>query len=83
MMAMAGFLLVKYEKQLAHLANDEMFGTVYKGRYNIAMMGIFATYAGFIYNELFAVPLEVFGSTVWCSGESSDASCKSIPGHHG
>jgi len=75
MMAMAGFLLVHYEDKLKYLANDEMFGTVYKGRYNIFMMGIFATYSGFIYNELFAVPMEVFGNTVWCSGESTDSSC--------
>lgn len=45
------------------------------------MMGVFATYSGFIYNELFAVPLEVFGSTVWCSGEMmEDKACQSIPG---
>eukprot|EP00286_Rhodomonas_abbreviata_P027937 CAMPEP_0181303760 /NCGR_PEP_ID=MMETSP1101-20121128/8742_1 /TAXON_ID=46948 /ORGANISM="Rhodomonas abbreviata, Strain Caron Lab Isolate" /LENGTH=958 /DNA_ID=CAMNT_0023409379 /DNA_START=207 /DNA_END=3083 /DNA_ORIENTATION=- len=69
MMAMTGVLLVLYEKKLEHLANDEMFGTLYKGRYNILLMGIFATYSGFIYNELFAVPLEIFGDTAWCSGE--------------
>ena len=28
----AGFLLVHYEQKLAHLASDEMFGTVYKAR---------------------------------------------------
>ena len=45
------------------------------------MMGVFATYSGFIYNELFAVPLEVFGSTAWCSGEmADDKQCASIPG---
>mmetsp|Transcript_73893 Transcript_73893/g.119927 ORF Transcript_73893/g.119927 Transcript_73893/m.119927 type:complete len:960 (+) Transcript_73893:95-2974(+) len=78
MMAMCGFLLVRYEEKLKYLANDEMFGTVYKGRYNILMMGIFATYAGFIYNELFAVPMEVFGNTVWCSGESPDVNCQML-----
>jgi len=74
MMALVGLLLVLYEKKLAYLAQDEMFGTLYKGRYNILAMGIFATYSGFIYNELFAVPMEIFGSTAWCSGEMVDDS---------
>jgi len=80
-MALSGLLLILYEKKLAYLAKDEMFGTVYKGRYNIFLMGIFATYSGFIYNELFAVPLEIWGSTAWCSGEmADDKACASIPG---
>mmetsp|Transcript_38329 Transcript_38329/g.89254 ORF Transcript_38329/g.89254 Transcript_38329/m.89254 type:complete len:969 (-) Transcript_38329:211-3117(-) len=81
MMAMGGALLCVYEGKLAHLANDEMFGTLYKGRYNIFLMGVFATYAGFIYNEVFAVPSEMFGSTSWCSGEmTDDPQCMSYPG---
>jgi len=83
MMALAGGLLCYFEKQLAHLAADEMFGTLYKGRYNILLMGIFATYSGFIYNELFAVPSEMFGNTVWCSGENThDAECMAVPGQN-
>lgn len=31
-------------------------------RYLLVLMGIFATYMGFIYNEFFAIPLEIFGS---------------------
>ncbi len=58
-----------------------MFGTIYDGRYNILLMGVFATYSGFIYNELFSVPLEALGATAWCSGErSDDAECLGIPG---
>ena len=81
MMAMAGALVCMYEDKLAHLASDEMFGTIYKGRYNIFLMGVFATYSGFIYNEIFAVPSEMFGSTSWCSGEmTDDMQCQNYPG---
>jgi len=82
MMALGGLLLCLYEKKLAYLANDEMFGTLYKGRYNILLMGIFATYSGFIYNELFAVPMEIFGKTAWCSGEMvEDEHCMNTLGY--
>ena len=80
MMTMAAALLCIYEGKLAKFANDEMFGTVYHGRYCLLLMGIFAIYAGFIYNELFSVPLELFSSTLWCSGEMDDPQCARIPG---
>lgn len=31
-------------------------------RYLILLMGIFATFNGFIYNEFFAIPLDLWGS---------------------
>ena len=57
-----------------------MQGTLYHGRYCILLMGLFATYSGFIYNELFSVPLELWSSTLWCSGEMNDPQCAAIPG---
>jgi len=35
---------------------------VYKYRYLLAMMGFFAVYAGFLYNDVFSVGLNLFGS---------------------
>jgi vacuolar-type H+-ATPase subunit I/STV1 len=81
MMTMAAALLCIFEGKLSKYANDEMFGTLYHGRYCILLMGVFAIYSGFIYNELFSVPLELFQSTLWCSGEmAGDSECASIPG---
>jgi vacuolar-type H+-ATPase subunit I/STV1 len=79
MMALAGGLLCLFEKRLAAAANDEMFGTLYHGRYNILLMGVFAIYSGFIYNELFSVPQEFFAKTVWCDGDG-DPQCQAVPG---
>lgn len=38
------------------------FKSVLPIRYLIFMMGFMATYCGFIYNEFFAMPLNIFGS---------------------
>jgi V-type H+-transporting ATPase subunit a len=35
---------------------------VYKARYLLFLMGFFSFYSGWIYNEFFALPLNVFGS---------------------
>jgi len=80
MMSLTGALLCLFEQRLSSAASNEMFGTLYHGRYNILLMGLFAIYCGFIYNELFSVPLEIFGSTAWCSGEMDDPQCSRIPG---
>ena len=37
-------------------------GPLAKGRYPLFLMGIFAMYAGFIYNEVFALPINMFSS---------------------
>ncbi|XP_071491442.1 V-type proton ATPase 116 kDa subunit a 1-like [Diadema antillarum] len=59
-----GLWLVVREKQLyAALANHEMFGMLYSGRYVIMMMGIFSVYTGLIYNDCLSKSIKIFSST--------------------
>merc|ERR1740136_355022 len=39
----------------------------------IAMMGFFAVYAGFVYNDMFALGLNLFGSRYYFAGQDAGA----------
>eukprot|EP01065_Artemidia_motanka_P027472 TRINITY_DN3267_c0_g1_i1.p1 TRINITY_DN3267_c0_g1~~TRINITY_DN3267_c0_g1_i1.p1 ORF type:complete len:913 (+),score=340.77 TRINITY_DN3267_c0_g1_i1:71-2809(+) len=55
--SIAAFLLIKFEGNLASIKN-EMFQMIFGARYLLLLMGIFATYMGFLYNDCFALMLE-------------------------
>lgn len=48
---------------------DEMFDMVFGGRYMLILMGFFATYAGFMYNDFFAMGLGIW-PTHWSEMEN-------------
>ena len=58
MLLIAGTLLVLFDNKLK--ANG--LEAASQIRYLIFMMGIFAFFNGIIYNEAFAIPLNIFGS---------------------
>jgi V-type H+-transporting ATPase subunit a len=59
---LSGAYLIWNEKANDNARLGEMAGGLHAGRYMIFMMGFFAIYAGFIYNDCFSLPLNLFGS---------------------
>jgi V-type H+-transporting ATPase subunit a len=58
----AGLYLIWNEKKNDEARLDEMSAGMHSGRYMIAMMGFFAVYAGLVYNDMFSLGLNLFGS---------------------
>ena len=58
----AGLYLLWNEKANDNAKLGEMGEGMHAGRYMITMMGFFAVYAGFIYNDMFSLGLNLFGS---------------------
>jgi len=61
-LAFAGFSLVWNEKKNDQERLGEMMMGLHQGRYMILMMGLFAVYAGTLYNDMFSLGLNLFGS---------------------
>ncbi len=58
----AGLFLLMKEKENDKAKLGEMAAGLHAGRYMITMMGFFAVYAGFIYNDMFSLGLNLFKS---------------------
>jgi V-type H+-transporting ATPase subunit a len=54
--------LILFERSLRKFRNSDIFCIIFNGRYILAGMGFFSIYCGFIYNEFFGFPLDLFGS---------------------
>ena len=57
-----GLMLLWNEKKNDKAKLGEMTGGLHAGRYMLTMMGFFAVYAGFMYNDCFSLGLDLFGS---------------------
>lgn len=69
----AGIFLVVNEKKNDESRLSEMAAGMHMGRYMILMMGFFAVYAGFIYNDMFSLGLNLFGSRWAFDGQDENA----------
>jgi len=58
----AGLWMIYNEKANDKARLGEMAASLHMGRYMIAMMGFFSIYAGFIYNDMFSLGLNLFRS---------------------
>ena len=69
--SMGLFLLYK-EKENDKKNLGEMTGGLHAARYMLTMMGFFAVYAGFIYNDCFSLGLNLFGSKYLFPGQEDN-----------
>lgn len=69
----AGMYLIYNERANEGAKLGEMGDGLHAGRYMIAMMGFFAIYAGLMYNDMFSLSLNLFGSRWVYEGQGSGA----------
>jgi V-type H+-transporting ATPase subunit a len=69
----AAFFILR-EKQLMESGLNEIIAMVFGGRYILILMGIFAIYTGFLYNDFFGMMISPFGeNTFWTFPVSKEA----------
>ena len=54
---------IRHERRLARQKLDDMVAMAFGGRYVLLLNGLFSMYVGFLYNEVFSVPMGLFRST--------------------
>ncbi|XP_011092832.1 V-type proton ATPase subunit a3 [Sesamum indicum] len=70
---LATLYFIVREKKLSSQKLGDIMEMTFGGRYVIMLMAIFSIYTGFIYNEFFSVPFELFASSAYAC---RDPSCR-------
>nr|XP_016498908.1 PREDICTED: V-type proton ATPase subunit a2-like [Nicotiana tabacum] len=70
---LATLYFIFWEKKLSSQKLGDIMEMTFGGRYVIIMMALFSIYTGFIYNEFFSVPFEIFGRSAY---GCRDPSCR-------
>ena len=68
LLLLGALLLCAYEKQLLRRDLGEIGSMMFAGRYKLVLMGFFAVFNGFIYNDCFSLGLHLFDSAWKCDG---------------
>lgn len=69
---LACLFLISREKKYANQKLGDIMEMTFGGRYVILLMSLFSIYTGFIYNEFFSVPFELFSPSAYAC---RDAGC--------
>lgn len=59
----AGYMVLSEEKIASKKITSEIANIFFGGRYIILLMGIFSMYTGFVYNDVFSLSMNLFGSS--------------------
>jgi V-type H+-transporting ATPase subunit a len=60
-------ILIRNEKNLTGKKLNEIVQMPFDGRYALLLMSLFSIYIGFLYNEFFSIPMDIFGTTWNCN----------------
>jgi len=76
-LTIAALLMLYFEKSLVEQRRKgemgEIFSMAFSGRYILILMGLFAIFCGTIYNDVAAVPLNLYGSSYTYPEEGSNS----------